>query len=248
MTVVIQAGHVSIHDNIDWGLRGATGAPGESDYTPKIAAEVAGAIQAHGIDCIIVDANFNGDAQAGRPYDAFVALHCQSDPPHQSGFGIGVENPTEDQVATESQRLATTLSYFYAQRTGLQRRDNWMEHNVNVSEYYMFGVLNASTPCCLLEMGNMSVDKQYLEGNMNMVASGIVDGILSFLKVDQPAVAAEPDTPTFTETNPDPETIVQPTPEVPSATEPDSAPKEIHDIIALLTKISDLLQQLLAKG
>lgn len=189
MAVLIQAGHVNIEQNDDWGLRGQTGAPGEREYTARVAGIVAGALKGNGVDCIVADANANTDGQVTRTdWDAAVALHC--DARSRSGFAVGVGNPKEDGDAADSARLKQCLELAYASATGLTDVDDLGE-NPNVSEYYLFNSLTPKTPFALIEMGAISdptgghgPDDLYLTMHAEQVADGIVNGVLDFLHAD----------------------------------------------------------------
>jgi len=193
VSVIVQAGHVNIEENCDWGLRGQTGAPGERDFTARVAAIVAGALQGNGVACVVADANANCVGTiTNRDYDAFLALHC--DARHRSGFAVGVGNHAEDGAAQSSARLGDCLRKAYGQSTGLADVNDLGE-NPNVTEYYMFNSLSQATPCALIEMGAISApdgsygpDELYMSTHAEDVASGIVNGLLDFLKVDYSTV------------------------------------------------------------
>lgn len=192
MAVLIQAGHVNIENNDDWGLRGQTGAPGEREFTARVAGIVAGALRANGVDCVVADANANNDGQVtGRDWDAAVALHC--DARSRSGYAVGVGNPAEDGAAAESFRLKQCLELAYGRVTGLADVNDLGE-NPNVTEYYLFNSLSEATPFVLIEMGAISdptgghgPDDLFLTSHTDKAADGIVEGVLDFLNVDAKA-------------------------------------------------------------
>ena len=213
-SIRIQAGHVNIENNCDWGLRGETGAPGEREYTSEIAGMVAGALEAHGHDVAVWDANANCNGNlVGRDYDAVIALHC--DGRDQSGFAVGVGNPNEDGAATASEHLRESLRSAYSASTSLPDIDD-LGSDTNVLEYYLFRVLTPATPFVLIEMGAIASaeggpgpDENYLYSNASNVASGIVNGVLAFV----PEITTPEPEPT-PETTPTPEPTPQPSPEV----------------------------------
>src|SRR5262249_33543356 len=92
-TVILQAGHLNIAGNCEQDLRGGTGAPDEVKWTPQIVDRVVARLRGAGVDARAVDANFNCDPAVKEDYLAVVAVHYQSDPPHESGFWCGVGNP-----------------------------------------------------------------------------------------------------------------------------------------------------------
>jgi hypothetical protein len=257
--IIIQAGHVNIGQNCDWGLRGETGAPGEVEYTPRIAAIVCGALQAHGLVAQAADANANCNSQlTKRDHTAVVALHC--DGRSSSGFAVGVGDPNHDGAADASEHLRQSLRSAYATATALPDIDD-LGHDPNVLEYYLFNDLTPATPFALIEMGaisdangNFGPDAQFLHDHEHEVASGIVDGILSFLGLlpDPSTVPDQGPPPSFGPNNSPVPVVVPGTPPPPAVPEvvppvlfgppPALVPSVEANLPAVLTNIGQAIQ------
>lgn len=195
--IIVQAGHENIASNCDPALRKETGAPGEEQINVVIAEQVVQKLQSLGVQVQQVDANFNCDPAVTQPYDAVIALHCQSDPPAESGWDVGVGDPARDGAAAESARLALNIAAWYEAATGLPRRD-WCRNNPNVQDYYLFNSLASSTPFCLIEMINVKIDYDYYVLNTYRMVDGLVNGILGFLGRQTIAIPTSPPEPTQT--------------------------------------------------
>jgi hypothetical protein len=192
MTVLIQAGHEHIQSNCEAGLRPGTGAHDEIIWTPDVAERVTHLLQAHGVSAFHADANANCDAQIrATNFEAAVAIHYQSDPPHESGYFCGVGAPAQDGAADRSWALCLAVREEYEAATHLQPRGNW--DSENITYYYLFEALSPATPFALIECGTGAPgapDHDYLWGHKDDVARGIANGVLKFLgKPTIPAAA-----------------------------------------------------------
>jgi hypothetical protein len=182
MTVVIQAGHENINANCDPARHGETGAPGEIEWTPQVADLIVARLHAANVAARHVDANFNCASDVHHDYEAVVAVHYQSDPPHVSGFFCGVGDPSQDGNAAGSHRLQQAITDAYRTATGLVVRPEW--NNDNITGYYLFASLSGPTPFALIECGTGAPgapDHDLLHGQVDKVAGGIAEGILAFL-------------------------------------------------------------------
>ena len=223
--IIIQAGHENIASNCDPALRGETGAPGEEQINVSIANLVVLKLLSLGVEARAVDANFNCDPTVAQPYEAVIALHCQSDPPAESGWDVGVGDPARDGAAAESARLALNIAAWYEAATGLSRR-NWCQNNPNVQDYYLFNALASTTPFCLIEMMNVVLDYDYYVLNTYRMVDGIVNGILGFLGRQTIAIPTSP---------PEPAQTTQPT---------QSVTPTIDAVIALLEEVLTKLKEI----
>lgn len=198
MNVLIQAGHVGIADNCDHGLRDQTGAPGEADYNARVAAAVAGGLEANGFVVVVGDANANCDPKiTNTDWFAAVALHC--DGRDASGFCCNTGNPEQDGAAQASANLADALRQVYG-GLGLPDLSPAFANDENITEYYLFNSLTPGTPFVLLEMGAIAdaaggdgPDKLYLESHVDAVAGAIVAGVQQFHVATGSATAAAED-------------------------------------------------------
>jgi len=183
MTVLIQAGHEGIQSNCEAALRPGTGAHDEIIWTPDVSSRVVALLTAHGVSAIHVNANANCDPQYTRAdWEAAVAVHYQSDPPHESGYFCGVGDPKTDGAADRSWALCEAIRSQYEAVTHLQPRGNW--DSENITYYYLFEALSPKTPFALIECGTGAPgapDHDYLWSHKDDVARGIANGVLAFL-------------------------------------------------------------------
>ena len=186
--VVIQAGHVNIASNIDAGLRGETGAThagnalAEQEITSYVARRSVQLLMDAGVGAEYADANYNGAPGVSLDHNAVVAIHAQSNPPDQSGWDVGVGDPTQDGAAAASHSLFDALAANYEAATGLPRQ-SWCQGNPNVQDYYLFRALTRATPFALIELCNTDVDWDWAHSgdHLDRMAYGVANGVLGFL-------------------------------------------------------------------
>lgn len=184
--ILLQAGHEHIQSNCLSAQRGGTGAPGEITWTPQICDLVVAKLADLGIAARHVDANFNCTAESAHDFEAFVAVHYQSDPPHESGYYVGPGNPESDGAAAQSARLSQAIQAAYRAATRLEFRPEWDSDNIRF--YYMFNSISAATPFTLIECGTGAPgapDHVFLwsAAGMEAVSIGIAIGIAAYMGV-----------------------------------------------------------------
>ena len=79
--------------------------------------------------------------------------------------------------------LVNCIAQYYAQMTGLQRRDGV---TVDMSDYHTFREIHPLTPAAIIELGFLLADRPILTGKQEEMAQGITDGILCFLEPSKP--------------------------------------------------------------
>jgi hypothetical protein len=186
--VILQAGHVNIETNCDHALRAETGASHAGDGNAErtlnqaVATRAAGLLMDAGVGTQVVDANYNCDDGRLASHPCVLALHAQSNPPAESGWDVGVGDPSRDGAAAESARLMQNVAAWYEAATGLERR-SWCQNNPNVQEYYLFNVLPAATPFALIEMCNTDLDWDWVhtDDHLDRMAYGVANAVLGFL-------------------------------------------------------------------
>jgi N-acetylmuramoyl-L-alanine amidase len=92
--------------------------------------------------------------------------------------------------------LVDCVAQYYAQTTGLQRREGL---TVDMTDYHTFREIHPLTPAAIIELGFMLADRPVLTEKQAEMAQGITNGILCFLEPSQPpataTIAATPGTP-----------------------------------------------------
>lgn len=108
---------------------------------------------------------------------ALVSIHADSCIyPEATGFKVaslgGSANPWND-------LLVDCLISEYGARTGMQFHANSITYDM--TQYHVFSTIAPQTPGAIIETGFMLADRDLLTNHPDLVAQGIVDGILCFL-------------------------------------------------------------------
>lgn len=116
--------------------------------------------------------------------DVLVSIHadsCEVFPnatPPASGFKVA---SVEDSVVPEEEhRLVACISKCYADRTGMYFHANSITYDM--TRYHGFYEIHGETPGAIIEAGFMRLDREMLTHQTDLVAQGIVDGIVCFLE------------------------------------------------------------------
>lgn len=142
--VCIQAGHKGM-------TTGATGAPGERDWTTKIVPMVASKLKARGISVYETDAFGNNDPKVtDTDWDLFLSVHYDADIYKDRGGFTDFPDPSVDMVNARSKELSKKISDVFFPRVKIPVKNR---SNANTRFYYMWQFLSAKTPCVLIECG-----------------------------------------------------------------------------------------------
>lgn len=116
--------------------------------------------------------------------DALVSIHADScerienaDPPPT---GFKVASVEGSYVPEEERRLVECLTDAYAERTGLPFHENSITGHM--TGYHTFFAIDGRTPGAIIETGFMWLDRELLTQHPDVVAQGIVDGIVCYLE------------------------------------------------------------------
>jgi N-acetylmuramoyl-L-alanine amidase len=116
--------------------------------------------------------------------DALVSIHadsCQQFPgasPPPTGFKVA--SVVDSLVPDEEQRLVTCITERYAERTGLGFHANSITGHM--TQYHTFYEIDGRTPGAIIETGFMWLDRDLLTQQPDLVAQGIVDGVICFIE------------------------------------------------------------------
>jgi len=172
MKVCLQAGHGGI-------TTGATGAPGERDWTTKIVPMIAERLEKAGVETYTTGSKANEDQKVtNTDWDMFLAVHYDADVYNDRGGFVDYPDASIDAVYEESKRLAWALRDHYFSTTGIPEK--YSRSNANTKFYYMWSALTAKTPCVIIECGvgwRKPEDYEVLR-NYDLIADTISDGIL----------------------------------------------------------------------
>jgi N-acetylmuramoyl-L-alanine amidase len=111
---------------------------------------------------------------------ALVSIHADScDYLNDSATGFKVAAALDSAYPEKATRLTTCLIDRYGKDTGLPFKNNTTE---DMTSYHAFGEINTETTAAIIETGYLNLDLQILTKNPDLVAQGIVDGLLCFIR------------------------------------------------------------------
>jgi N-acetylmuramoyl-L-alanine amidase len=116
-------------------------------------------------------------------YQAALLLSIHSDTcdvidDQATGFKVASSTYSHDKNLTD--RLSACLYDRYGNITGLQYRSGNI--TVNMTDYHAFRAINPSTPAAIIEIGFLNLDRTLLVDHPDVVADGLVAGVLCFVK------------------------------------------------------------------
>ena len=158
----------------------------EADINLDVAQRVYYILQAKGYHVDLLeefDARLN-DYRA----DALVSIHADScvdypdATPPASGFKVA--SVVDSVVPETEERLVACLRERYAARTGMYLHTNSI--TPHMSQYHTFYEINGYTPGAIIETGFMMKDRDILTQRADLVAQGIVEGIVCFIENEVP--------------------------------------------------------------
>jgi N-acetylmuramoyl-L-alanine amidase len=107
-----------------------------------------------------------------------------------TGFKVAASSYSRDQRLAS--RLTACLNDRYASATGL--RINTEGITVNMTDYHAFTVIDPATPAAIIETGFLNLDRIILVSHPDVVADGIVSGVMCFINNEsvKPTLIATP--------------------------------------------------------
>jgi len=93
--------------------------------------------------------------------------------------GYKVASALSDQNLATSQKLTACLSEQYGEITGLAYHSGSVTDDMTY--YYAFSEINPLTPAAIIEAGYLNMDYQLITENPELIADGIVAGLLCFI-------------------------------------------------------------------
>jgi N-acetylmuramoyl-L-alanine amidase len=175
----IRIGIVSGH----WGNSGDQGAVcgnglAEVNVNYDIAILVAKKLEAQGYTVDLLqefDPRLTGYRAA-----ALVSIHndtCADLGPDATGYKVAAAVGSRDQNL--SNRLVACLSDRYGRDTGLPLHPSSITRDM--TEYHAFTEMDSATTSAIIETGFLFLDYNILTGQKDVVAQGVVDGIMCFV-------------------------------------------------------------------
>jgi N-acetylmuramoyl-L-alanine amidase len=152
----------------------------EQEVNMKIATLVQQSMQAEGYD---VDMLKEFDPKITQ-YQGLLLLSIHNDSctyvnDQATGFKVAANTNSSAQPEKSSRLLACLVSR-YQTITGLAFRYNSITDDM--TQYHAFREINSNTPAAIIETGFLNLDRQILTEHTDVVAKGITDGLLCFIR------------------------------------------------------------------
>jgi N-acetylmuramoyl-L-alanine amidase len=120
---------------------------------------------------------------------ALVSIHantCKDYGEFVSGYLVGAHESRPPNG--EDARLVECVAEDYGMVTGLERRYTLTR---DMEDYHVFREIDITTPGAIIEIGFMKDDRELLTQRPDIVARGIIDGIICFLEPDDDGILSE---------------------------------------------------------
>jgi N-acetylmuramoyl-L-alanine amidase len=149
----------------------------EADINLAVAERVVSVLQDQGYEVDLLEEY--DDRLAGYKADVFLSIHTDAcDVPEASGFKVA--HVSTSAIPEIEDTLVECLYQQYGEITGLPRHDYSITPNMHV--YYAFLEIDPQTPGAIIELGFMAADRNILVKRRDLLATGIIAGLLCFLE------------------------------------------------------------------
>ena len=130
---------------------------------------------------------------------ALVSVHANSCIDYGAGAGSGflVSQAASRPKEGADNDLAECIATHYGHTTQLQRLYSL---TLDMTEYHTFGEIHELTPAAIIELGFMLRDRELLTGGQDVIAQGIMNGIMCFLEPQNAPYVPPTPTPSATPT------------------------------------------------
>jgi len=119
----------------------------------------------------------------GYQADALLSIHADScNVPNKTGFKMTRAESGSATVAAEA--LVDCITRHYAARTGLAFDPYTITYDM--TRYHAYYEIDHATPAAIIEAGFLLDDRELLTQHPDVVAQGIVDGIVCFIEGETP--------------------------------------------------------------
>jgi len=151
----------------------------ERDVNLRIATMVKQALIQEGYEVDLLQ-EFD---QALNQYEAFALVSIHSDSCefiNESATGFKVAPAISLPNKEKSNRLTACIVDRYQRATGLDFHFNTITDDM--TQYHAFDEINSNTPAAIIEVGFMNLDREILTKQPDLIADGIVRGILCYIR------------------------------------------------------------------
>jgi N-acetylmuramoyl-L-alanine amidase len=122
---------------------------------------------------------------------ALVSIHADScEYINDEATGFKVAATLSNQYPERAIRLTACLRDRYSTVTGLRYHPNTV--TADMTSYHAFDEIDSETNAAIIEVGFLNLDRQILTTGQDLVAKGISDGILCYIRNEDISNPAEP--------------------------------------------------------
>ena len=177
--MIPRVGLVSGHHGNDSGAVCNDGLT-EAQVNYDIASRVATEIRQRGYRVDVLD-EYDSRLNGYRAL-LLLSIHADScDYINDEATGFKVAHVLDSKVPAQEDRLVKCLSENYAARTNMRFHENSITRDMTA--YHGFYEIAPDTPGAIIETGFLRLDRPILTQRADLVAQGIVDGLMCFLNV-----------------------------------------------------------------
>lgn len=109
-----------------------------------------------------------------------LSIHADScDYINNVATGFKVAHVLDSKVPAQEDKLTRCLVEWYAARTGMRFHENSITYDM--TRYHAFYEIAPDTPAAIIETGFLRLDRALLTQRPDLVAQGIVDGLMCYL-------------------------------------------------------------------
>lgn len=173
---VMRVGIVAGHVGSDSGAVCPDGLQ-EVQLNSQIADLVVGMLRARGWNVDLLE-EFD-ERLTGYQANALLSIHADSCV-YEGKTGFKVTRAESSYIPGSEDMLVSCLSRYYNARTGLPFDANTI--TFDMTRYHAFYEINQNTPAAIIETGFMLDDREVLVERQDVVALGIVEGLICFLE------------------------------------------------------------------
>ncbi len=121
---------------------------------------------------------------------ALISIHndsCQYVNDQATGYKVAAAQATV--YPEKANRLAACLIDRYGRLTGMSYHENTVTEDM--TDYHAFREIHSDTPAVIVETGFLNLDRQILTEQPDLIAEGVVQGILCYVRNESVNLAAE---------------------------------------------------------
>ncbi len=150
----------------------------EHDVNLKIASLVRQKLEARGYQVDMLQ-EFDPRLE-GYSGEVLLAIHTDTcDQINDQATGFKVATSTYSHDSNLANRLTACLETHYASTTGLKFNPGGI--TVNMTDYHAFRAVSSATTAAIIETGFLYLDRDILVNHPDVIADGIVSGLICFV-------------------------------------------------------------------